>query len=104
MCKFYSNDFDFDKDQLIQLINAFNILDNINLLGSVVLYKLGKYKYDINLEISKEYFYKINLKASEENLNNDVLFLMQNNQINILEWFYYCKIQFDFKQYFIYVW
>ena len=66
--QFYSNEFDFDKDQLIQLINAFNILDNINLLGSIILYKIGKYEYDRRLNIPEEYFNKITLKYKEKKI------------------------------------
>jgi len=99
MQQFYSNEFDFKEDQLIQLINAFNILDNINLLGSVVLYKIGKYEYNINLNIPKEYFNKITLKNKKIELNEDIL--IKYSQLNILKWFYH-NISFDFKNYFMY--
>ena len=68
MNQFYSNEFDFTKDQLIQLINAFNILDNINLLGSIILYKIGKYEYDRRLNITEKYFNKITLKYKEKKI------------------------------------
>ena len=68
MRQFYSNEFDFTEDQLIQLINAFNILDNINLLGSIILYKIGKYEYDRRLNIPEEYFNKITLKYKEKKI------------------------------------
>jgi len=99
--QFYSNDFDLCQNQLIQLINAFNILDNINLLGAVVLYKLGKYEYNINLNIPEEYFKSIALSKEEKFENKDkdedVLLLVKYDQVNILEYF-----DFEPKEYFIY--
>lgn len=44
--QFFNNNFDFTESQLLKLINCFNFFDNINLICSIVLYKIGEYNID----------------------------------------------------------